>query len=121
MKTLEKLVLGASTLLFGCAHMQHKTSVLGVEIYPLSPTENVDLLCSAFYSSLGKTVLSRDTFEFSWYRNGQLVFTERGEQGFFPHEYTSFGDSILCSISSEYVSSVPLAEAEREIGVVSNK
>ncbi len=94
MTTLEKLVLGASTLvsLSGCVQFpEYDTGVdPQVVLYPGNPTVEDDLHCRVDGTA-------EEVFDFSWFVNRELVQTETGPAGLFSSGYTRSGDYVECS------------------------
>ncbi|MSR86265.1 hypothetical protein EXS74_02625 [Candidatus Woesearchaeota archaeon] len=94
MTTLEKLVLGASTLisLSGCVQFPGYDSSVDplVVLYPGSPTVEDDLHCRVDDTE-------EEVFDFYWFVNRGLVQAETGVAGLFPSGYARSGDYVECS------------------------
>ena len=93
MTSLEKLVLGISTLvsLSGCGHFPYDTGRDPfVVLYPQNPTADDDLHCRVDGAE-------EDVFDFYWLVNRELVHTESGVAGLFVSGYTRPGDYVECN------------------------
>lgn len=94
MKTLEKLVLGATSLvsLSGCGYFPYETGVQErVVVYPLSPEEGDTLHCRVDGAS-------EDIFDFSWFVNREFIKIENGVAGLLEPGYAFSGDYVECSV-----------------------
>ncbi len=93
MKTLDKLVLGASTLLFGCSSSQEYDTGFEPLVYisPENPTERDSLDCYV-------DTRAGSNFDFYWFVNREHVFSNYSTgAGFLDSVYVVSGDYVTCS------------------------